>query len=214
MDIAVEVVTEFYNENLVNLMAAPNLEGSRSASSLDDTLYAHVHSFFMHLGAARDYLAALIALRIGKDPHENVSMGTLIPVLRTSDFAGDELLTLFKTKGYLQHKPTTTYKVEAVGWLKDVTDLRNEFMHRRPYGSKFVEQMGYAKPIDESAGLYRYIRPILRPDGKEYDILDLIAHHYAVASDFFLESAEKSGYDTKMITITDEDVISVVTHNP
>lgn len=208
MDIALEQVTEFYNENLTGMMAQKNLSGNRVKSSLDDTLYAQVHSFFMHLGAARDYLGALIAVRIGRDANNFDSMAKLIKLVRTTDFSSDALLTLLHVKGCLQHKPLTLDKVQAAGWLEDVTDLRNQFMHRRPYGAKFVEQMGYAKVIDENAGLYRYVRPILRPDGSEHDVLDLMAYHYVTASALFLECAEQSCYDTEMITLTDRDIIS------
>jgi len=209
MDIAIEQVSEFYNENLVNMMARKSLNATRAASSLDDTLYAHVHSFFMHLGAARDYFAALIACRLGKNPDSADSMAKLISAIRTTDFASDPLLKLLHTKGYLQHKPPTSNKVEAAGWLKDVTNIRNQFVHRRPYGAMFMEQMGYAEVIDESAGLYRYIRPVLRPDGSEHDVLDLMANHYAIATALFFECAEQSGYNTAMITLTDKDIISI-----
>ena len=135
-------------------------------------------------------------------------MGTLIKVLRTDDLTSDALLTLLTSKGYLQHKPVSTDKVEDAGWLKDVRNLRNEFIHRRPYGSKFMEQTGYAKAIDGSAGLYRYVRPVLRPNGTEHDVLDLIVYHYVTASSLFLECAERAGYDTAMLTLTDEDIIA------
>lgn len=209
MDIAVEQVTEFYNEHLVNLMAGKNLYGSRSGSYQDVALYAHVHSFFMHLGAARDYFAAFIASRLGKDPLDIDSMAKLISVLRTADIPSDDLLGVLQTRGYLQHKATSLDKIEAVGWLKEVTNLRNQFVHRRPYGSKYVEQSGYAQAIDKSAGLYRYVRPVVQADGAEEDILDLIARHYAVASSLFYECAEKSGHNTAMMTLTDKDIISI-----
>jgi hypothetical protein len=51
MDISVEQIAEFYNEQLVNHMASGNLEEEHSSSTLDQTLFAHVHSFFMHLGS-------------------------------------------------------------------------------------------------------------------------------------------------------------------
>lgn len=69
MDISVEQIAEFYNEQLVNHMASGSLEGKRASSTLDQTLFAHVHSFFMHLGAARDYLAAFCA-QDGQRPAE------------------------------------------------------------------------------------------------------------------------------------------------
>jgi len=211
MDIAIENVAEFYNEQLVNSMAIGHLYGPAS-TSLDNTLYAHVHSFFMHLGAARDYLGSLIALRIGKDPNKIDSMVKLIKVLRTGDLSSDAVLAQLAVKGYVQYNPASIDKVETAGWLKDVTGLRNEFMHHRPYGSKFVECRGFTQAIDEGSGLYRYVRPILNSDGTENDALDLMVHHYITSSTFFLGCAKQAGYDTAMLTLSDKDIISVGRH--
>lgn len=82
MDISVEQITDFYNEQLVNHMASGSLDGKRSSSTLDQTLFAQVHSFFMHLGAARDYLSAFCALRIGKDPQKVDSLARLTETVR------------------------------------------------------------------------------------------------------------------------------------
>lgn len=46
MDISVEQIAEFYFEQLVNLMAAGSIRGQRSGGPQDQTLFAHVHSFF------------------------------------------------------------------------------------------------------------------------------------------------------------------------
>ncbi len=161
MDISVEQIAEFYNEQLVNHMASGSLEGKRASSTLDQTLFAHVHSFFMHLGAARDYLAAFCALRMGKDPQKVDSFARLAEAVRPEHFSADDLLQLLQARGYFRQKPTSSVKFELAGWMEEVTDLRNEFMHRRPYGDRFIEQMGFAQPVDREAGLYRYVRPIV-----------------------------------------------------
>lgn len=213
MDIAVEQVAEFYNEKLVNLMSTKSLNGERVGSFADSALYAHVHSFFMHLGAARDYLAALIALRIGKNPQKTDALSRLEEKLRLIDLSEDALLTVLANKGYLGLKQNTTNKVEAIGWLKDVTDLRNMFVHHRPYGAISLEQTGYTVAIEQDEGLYRYTRPFILSDGAESDILDLVSLHYANASALFLECADASGYDVAMMTLTDDDIISIELHN-
>jgi hypothetical protein len=173
-----------------------------------------VHTFFMHLGAARDYLASLIALRIGKNPQKADSMANLIDVTRTSDFGSDALLDHLESKGYLQQSPAGTGKIESAGWLKKLTERRNEFVHRRPYGSKFTEQKVVARVIDGGSGLYRYVRTYLCSDGAEHDILDLMVDHYETASILFLECAEKSGYDSSVITLTEKDLISAEFYAP
>ena len=212
MDIAVEQISEFYNEKLVDLMAAKLLNGERSGSFADSALYAHVHSFFLNLGAARDYLSAMIAFRIGENPKKIDSLNKLRAALRVENLSKDTLLNILSIKGYLGRKSNTIDEVEAAGWLKDASELRNTFVHKRPYGTMSLEQAGYASAIDRDAGLYRYKRPFVTARSAEYDILDLIALHYAKASGLFFECAAASGYDVAMMTFTDEDIISIEIH--
>jgi len=208
MDISIENITEFYNEQLVNLMAAGMLDGRRSSTTSDQMLYAHVHSFFMHLGAARDYLGALIAVRLGRDPNKTDSMARLVEAIKGENVGADALLGLLKSEGYIQPKPTSENKFEIFGWLMDVTQLRNEFMHRRPYGDKFAERWGHAKPIDDRDGLFRYVRPLVLSDGTEHDVLDLIAYHYGRVCWLFKSCADRSGYNAEIFTLTDQDIVS------
>lgn len=207
MDISVEQIAEFYHEQLVNHMASGNLEGQRSSSTLDQTLFAHVHSFFMHLGAARDYLAALSALRIGKDPQKVDSFARLTEAVRPEHFPADNFIQLFNARGYLQQKPTSSVKFDMAGWMDEVTDLRNEFMHRRPYGDRFIEHMGFVQPIDRQGGLYRYVRPILLTTGED-DVQSVILRHYREMTSLCHAAAQISGYDASMFTLTDADIVS------
>jgi hypothetical protein len=208
MDISVEQIAEFYNEQLVSHMAAGRLKGERSTTTLDQTLYAHVHSFFMHLGAARDYLAALCALRIGKDPQKVDSFARLVEAVRHEHFDRDPILGLLRARGYLQVKSPLSSKFEAAGWMAEVTDLRNEFMHRRPYGDRFVEHTGYAEAVHREASIYRYIRPIVL-NGSERDVQDVVTHHYREITGLCYEAAQMSGDDLTILTLTDDDIISV-----
>lgn len=208
MDISVEQIAEFYNEQLVNHMASGKLTGELLSSTLDQTLFAHVHSFFMHLGAARDYLAAFCALRIGKDPQKIDSFAKLTDAVRVEDFAADDLLRLFQSRGYFQQKPTSSVKVELAGWMKEVTDLRNEFVHRRTYGDRFVEESGFAEPVDSEAGVYRYVRPIVLKD-REDDVQNVLLSHYREMTGLCHAAAVASGNDLSMLTLTDADIISI-----
>jgi hypothetical protein len=92
--------------------------------------------------------------------------------------------------------------------MKEVTDLRNEFMHRRTYGDRFIEAMGFAQPVDREIGLYRYIRPIVLKSGDD-DVLNVILRHYREMTSLCFEAALKSGHDTSMLTLTNSDIISV-----
>ncbi len=214
MDISVEQIAEHYNEQLVNHMAAGNVEGQRSANTLSQTLYAHVHSFFLHLGATRDYLGALIAHRVGLDHTKIDSMARLVGKLRQDNMPIDALLGLLTTSGDITAHPEKVGKLAVSGWMEEVTSIRNELVHKRPYGSKSNESWGWVAPTQKEAGLYRYFRPLdVNGDAKQ-DLLDVLHHHYARCTDLLHKAARASGNDTAMMHITDEDVISLEIRNP
>lgn len=208
MDMSIEHISDFYNEQLINHMASGLLDGRRRSTSLDPILFAHVHAFFMHLGTARDYLATLIGFRLGKDIEKTDSLARLVDILRTDDTDKDALLTLFIRRGFLRTRASNSNKFEAAGWLAEMTDLRNLLTHKRPYGARFAERMGYVVAVDAANGLYRYTRPIVLENGQR-DVLDLILHHYQIACSLFFDCAEWSALDTSMLSFSDADIISV-----
>lgn len=208
MDISIEQIAEFYNEQLVNHMASGKLMGELLSSTLDQTLFAHVHSFFVQLGAARDYLAAFCALRIGKDPRKVDSFRKLAGEVRLEHFAADNLLRLFQSRGYFQQTPNSSVKFELTGWMKEVSDLRNEFVHRRTYGDRFVEESGFVRPVDPEAGIYRYVRPIALKNAED-DVQNVLLHHYRQMTNLCHAAAVASGNDLSMLAFTDADIVSV-----
>lgn len=208
MDISVEQIADFYHEQLVNLMAEGLVDGRRSSTMQDQALFAHVHSFFLHLGAARDYLGAFIATRIGKDPHKIDSMARLIRTLQSEQVGTDALLNLLEARKFIQPIPERANGREMSGWLKEASDLRNRFVHKRPYGARYVEGFGYVTSIAPVTGLYRYVRPILVANDAERDVLDVVTYHYKQAMVLFQDSAEASGRDISMMMLTDRDIIS------
>jgi hypothetical protein len=66
----VEQIAEFYNTEVTNGLANGRTNGNRYATTRDQSLYALVHSFFLHLGSVRDYLATLIAVQLGLNPDD------------------------------------------------------------------------------------------------------------------------------------------------
>ncbi|WP_456388976.1 hypothetical protein [Profundibacter sp.] len=78
MTIHTEQIADYYTEQLVNILSTNNFSNRSFGGPLDQNLYAQIHSFFAHFGAARDYLGALIAHRIGKNPNKIDSMNRLV----------------------------------------------------------------------------------------------------------------------------------------
>lgn len=209
MDISVEQIAEHYHEQLVNHMAAGRVDGQRSANTLSQTLYAHVHSFFLHLGAARDYLGALIAHRVGLDHAKIDSMARLVGQLRQATLPKDALLELLFAGGDIAAHPQKPGSFAIAGWMQEVTSIRNELVHKRPYGSKFKERFGWVVPTQKEAGLYRYFRPLNLDGSPELDVLEVIRHHYTRCNDLMHKAARASGNNAAMTHITDKDLISL-----
>lgn len=213
MDLCMEGIAEHYFEQLVNNLAAGRIDGEQSANTSSQTLYANVHSFLLHLGAARDYLAALIAHRLGLSEKID-SLARLVGALGKSDFPNDSLLKILFATGNVAADPNKPAKYVVSGWMEEVTNIRNLFVHKRPYGSRLNESFGWAKPTQKEAGLYRYFRPIETNRDADEDVLDLMHHHYQCCTSLMHQAALAAGEDTSMLHITDEDVISMEIKRP
>jgi hypothetical protein len=208
MDTSVSGIFEFYHEELINLLAHGQTDGSGSSSMRDQTLFAHIHAFFLHLGSARDYLAGLIALRLKHNPHDIDSLAKLLKVAGPEDCKAEPLLALLSSRGYITQRHEDPSKFKQSGWLWQATDQRNELTHRRNYGDLFIERMGHLDALDADDGLFRYTRPL----GGSYpasDVFDAILEHYANANELFYTAAGAAGYDASIRTLTEADIISV-----
>ncbi len=207
MDISVEQIAEHYHEQLVKHMAAGRVNGERCANTLSQTLYAHVHSFFLHLGAARDYVGTLLAHRIVLDPQKIDSMARIVKKIPLKNLPRDALLELLLSSGNIARDPKKTNHFTVSGWMEEVTSVRNELVHKRPYGSKYSERFGCVLPIQKEAGLFRYFRPLDFNGKAKQDLFEVIHYHYARFTDLMNQAAKASGYDTAMVHMTDEDII-------
>lgn len=206
LDISVEEIAAFYHDQLVDLLAAGQLKGERVSGTLDHLLYAHVHSFFLHAGATRDYLAAFIALRLGEDPARVDSFTLLCKKLRSRHIGSDTLLDTLIAKGLISESKQKG-QWESAGWIKELGDLRNTFTHRRPYGSRSSERAGWAVPLSHTGQLFRYRRPLLSENGD--DVFDLIVKQYRLMIELFHHLARASGLDCEIPVVTDHDIIEV-----
>lgn len=212
MDISVEQIANYYYEQLVNHMAAGQFEGERSTNSQAYTLYAHIHSFFLHLGAAQDYLGALVAYRIGL-PESVDSIVGLVQKLRQGNLPRDALLDLLISSGNVALDPLKSGQFRRAGWMQEVASIRRILVHKRPYGSKFNETKGWTVPSQKQDGLFRYFRPLEIDGTAEKDVFDILHHHYENCTDLLQRTAKASGNDTAMTRITDEDIISLEVRN-
>jgi hypothetical protein len=119
------------------------------------------------------------------------------------------MLDLLLRTGNVVSNPDDSTRFVLGGWMKEATDIRNGFVHRRPYGSKFNERFGYVIPVSEKEGIYRYSRALSMQERAEPDVLDLLHHHYSQCNWLLLEAASVSGLDASILHLTDKDIISI-----
>lgn len=211
-DVAIEAICEYYCEELQNALFRGSVDGNRFGSARDINLYAHVHSFFVHLGAARDYLAALIALRLGKalqgGVEKNDSMGRLILNIRDGHVDGDQILSSCKKNAFIIPSSKSD-RWEAGEWLSELSVLRNRFVHKSPYGTKAGEEMGTLQKVSGCSGLYRYARHLEVEPLPATDVLECIARHYKRALKIFSVAASATGWDTTIPSFGPNELKSV-----
>jgi len=208
LDTSVEHVADFYHDELINQLADRNADGRRSGTTRDVFLYGHVHAFFLHLGAVRDYFAAFVADKLGMDCHKVDSMARLVDKIRAPHVEASPLLQIMKQLGCIVPEGDPSTKWRAAGWLETASDLRNEFVHRRAYGQSTVEQMGCIRPCDALTGLYRYYRPIALPSG-EADLFDVVHQNYAAMIHLLHAAAKASGHNAAIPELDRNGVTSL-----
>ncbi len=205
IDICIGAICSYYNEQLISFLVKGRRIGERSSSVADLPFIANVHSFFLHLGSARDYLAALIAHRCGLSETVD-AMSRLIPKLSPAAISDDMILRHLLEIGYLATKDGSS-SVKAAGWLENVSKIRNELIHKRPFGSHQDEKYGQIEAAGESEGRCKFRKPIHVNSRSTSDTLDFISEIYRNTTRLFGNLAIASGYEAKIPIINRKDII-------
>lgn len=210
MDICMSEICNYYHEQLTFYLQKSRFSGEQSSSVADLPFIAFVHSFFLHFGAARDYLGALIAHRCGL-PERVDDMARLTKELRWQRLPDEPMLRYLIDIGYLSPKENST-KSRQSGWLEQVSNVRNELVHKRPFGSHAEEKLGKILLAGGIDGHYRYFKPISLRGKLTVDALDYISDVYHKTMHLFGEMALQSGKEAKVPTLTDEDILDIKIH--
>ncbi|WP_135058822.1 hypothetical protein [Paracoccus salipaludis] len=206
-DSALSHICDFYHDQLVEIMRTNMRPGMLHGKPSDNVLYASVHSFFVHVGSARDHLATFIAREMNIS-NEVDDLNKLKNKIKIDDLESNRLLSLLKARDCLRVQSDSS-QIIVSGWLKEFNALRRRFVHGTPYGSFFLESVGSVKTVNQGEGRFKYHRNIKIGDTSDYDLLDILVYHYRNFAKLFLELAQESGKDTSMLTLTDEDILSV-----
>ncbi len=200
MDICISSISDFYHDQLTTFLREGRAVGAKSCSVADLPFVANVHSFFVHFGAARDYLAALLAYRCGLSQNTE-AMNRLLDKLTWNNLPNDPIIQHLVKVGCFAAKPNST-KTKLAGWLEDASNVRNELVHRRPFGSHESERYGHIQNAGGLEGHFRFFKPIHVGDGSTTDTLDYLADLYGKTTKLFGEIALISGADTAIQTLS------------
>lgn len=207
MDICIGAICTYYHEQLISFLRDGRKVGVRSSNIADLPFIANVHSFFVHLGATKDYLATLIAIRCGL-PKSIDAMNRLVDKLKWENLPDDAMVKYLVGNGVLSQKEGSE-KSKLSGWLNDVSNIRNELVHKRPYGSHEDEKMGYIRATVGLDDHYRFWKPLHINGNSEQDTLDFISDVYHKTTRLFGDLALASGQDAQIPTLTDKDILEL-----
>lgn len=116
-----------FNKQLVAALADERQVGTRFTNIAATDIHLAFHSVLSELASARDYLAAALAHRLGA-PQKVDAMNRLADWLAkpaNRDFQSDKVVA----------RMLAAYDVASPDpWLYELTEYRNEFLHRSPFG--------------------------------------------------------------------------------
>ncbi len=190
MDLCVERIAAAYHEGLVTHMAEGRVAGERSAAEASDALPAHVHAFFLHLGAVLDRLGSVVAGQIGLDGGSSVGLPRLVGELHGEVLPNHPLIHLLFAEGLVAADGARHRRFALAGWAREVSALCRDLVHDNPGGAGSTEGTSWVVAKQEAAGLYRYVRPVQIAGGGQHDLFDLVHAQYERCNDLLLKAAD------------------------
>lgn len=118
-------VCRLHNEQLRWALALPRKPGGRFSNVAMFDLHLAIHSLVADLCAARDYLATLAAIGVNakKGTDSFARLCSWLKKEANSKFRSDPFVDLLLTAAGTETEP---------GWLTELGEMRNRFMHRQP----------------------------------------------------------------------------------
>jgi hypothetical protein len=166
-DIRLRDISDGYGTQLLAALAKRTEVGKRFANLPLADIHLAIHSFVAEMGAARDYLAAIVGRQLGA-PASKDSLARLVDWLE-ADARKEQAATpvaLALTKSWPEDAKDP--------WLRQLTAYRNLFLHRGPMGAQGMGSAPSLVAADSSFGEVRsLLLPIPRRDEAE-DTIDAL----------------------------------------
>jgi hypothetical protein len=116
------------NKQLVAALASGRKVGNRFTNIAATDIHLAFHSVLSELASARDYLAAALAYRLGA-PRKIDAMN------RFADWLAKPANANHKSDNVVARMLTAYDGAAQDPWLYELTEYRNEFLHRSPFGT-------------------------------------------------------------------------------
>jgi hypothetical protein len=133
-------------------------------------IFTQVHSFYTALGSAKDYLAWLVAIRIGL-PNDCNDLAKLVAALNINVTKANclpiKVMLENQAFGY------DGKKIVQIDWMNEIRQARKNIVHKIPYGSRHSEKHG---AIVKSGEFYKYSHTI-KIGEDDFDVLDVCFKH-------------------------------------
>ena len=200
-------ITAFYDMQLTGAIHSKKKINNRFSNATDKEIAASVHDFYAALGTARDHLAALIALRLGK-PKRIDDLARLLTSMKGDRFFRDPMIGILLSDGEIICTPT---KWMVVGELREIGLVRKRLVHNTPYGSLDDERGGRLVSALEAGDMQlRVYERMFKLEGNEpIELHQLLRRHYLFAMKLFEDMAKYSGYNSEIKVLTGDDIISI-----
>ncbi len=120
--------SDCYNTQLIAAVHEKRKPGSRFSNPPIKDLHLSFHSVLSELSSARDYLAASLAQKLGAPPRIDA-------LNRFADWIKPEAKSQMREMPVVKEMLKAYDSTDVDPWLHDLTEYRNRFLHREPFGS-------------------------------------------------------------------------------
>ncbi len=201
-DIRLRDISDGYGAQLLSALASGAELGHPFENMPLADLHLAIHSFVAEMGAARDYLAAIVGRQLGA-PASKDSLARLMDWLsadaRKAEAAQPTALAL--SRGWADAEDP---------WLKQLTDYRNLFLHRGPMGARGFES---APRLTATATRHGEVRTLVLPIPRRLggpDTVDALTQFVRLHWQMFRLAADlaaSASYVSTPTVITSADII-------
>jgi hypothetical protein len=123
-----------FNNQLVAAVADGRKVGNRFTNIAATDIHLAFHSVLSELASARDYLAAALAYRLGAPPKIDA-------MNRFADWLAKSANAAHKNDNVVARMLAAYDSSSQDPWLYELTEYRNEFLHRSPFGTARNEHL-------------------------------------------------------------------------